>query len=479
MTTPPTTPWTTADILAATNGALVCGDPRQGFDGISIDSRRIIPGQLFVAIVGQKHDGHRFIEEALRCGVQGVVVGSAAVRTLPWHRWRQKGIVVAAVDDTARALGDLAAFHRRRHGVPVVAITGSNGKTSTKDMTAAVLGRRPPILATMGNLNNEIGVPLTLLRLAGHERWAVIELGMNHAGEIARLTDICAPRVGIITNIGPAHLEALRSVEGVRDAKGELLGRLPSGATAILNADDAWSMQLARQTARPVVRFGRSPEVQIGARDVTLRNLTIRFTLTTPQGDIPIRLPTPGAFMVSNALAAAAVGDLAGMSLEEIKAGLEDFRPASGRLTIFQTARGVNVIDDSYNANPASMQAAIGTLAALSAGGRAIWVAGEMRELGPQAAAMHRDVGELAARSGIAKIYATGPHAREIARGARSAGMHDGDIVTGSRQEIADGLSGRTRPGDWILIKGSRAAGMEVIADALRNGEDPPQGTEK
>jgi len=296
----------------------------------------------------------------------------------------------------------------------------------------------------------------------------VVELGTNNPGEIARLTDICSPDIGVITNIGPAHLEGLGSIEGVAREKGSLLNGLRNNGTAVLNADDPRVLQLARQTPNRVVLYGLSAKAAVRATDVQENEAGIRFTLNIADENIPIRLNTPGLFMVTNALAAAGVGYQVGLSVSAIKAGLEAFIPVSGRMNILHTTNGIHIIDDTYNANPDSMQVALNTLKKMRAGSRGIFVAGDMLELGDQAPALHGKIGALAAQSGISRLYARGEFADQVVSGARDAGMPAASTMIGSRREIIDDLIGRLRPGDWLLVKGSRGMAMEKIVREIK-----------
>ncbi len=459
--------WTLADILTATGGRLLTAVPERTFGAISIDSRQIAATDLYVAIEGKTHDGHSFVEAVVAQNVKGIVVAANKASACPAVKLKPPGAAVIAVTDTTRALGDLAAFNRRRAGVSVVAITGSNGKTTTREMTTAVLSQVCDVLATRGNLNNEIGLPLTLLRLAGKHRWAVLELGMNHPGEIRRLTEICAPDIGVITNIGPAHLEGLGSIDGVMRAKGELLEAMPPQGTAVLNADDQQVMKLAGTGPRRVTRYGRFAPADITAADIRPSGDGSRFYLSTPAGGIEVGLGLPGEFMVSNALAAAAVGHIAGIPLPLIQAGLAGVRAVAGRMHVIHTTAGIHLIDDSYNANPGSMAAAIDNLTLVGGTHRRVLVAGDMLELGTQAAALHRQIGARAAAAGLTRLYLTGKHAGSLADGAREQGMAAGDIFIGPHDDILAHLTAWLTPGDWVLIKGSRAMGMEKIVQEL------------
>ena len=465
-------PWMTADLLAATGGDLLSGDMRQFFADISIDSRNIAAGSLFVAIRGQVHDGHRFIPQVVAAGVRGIIVDGSAAETLALESLKRQGVVVIAVKETTRALGDLAGFNRKRAGVSVVAITGSNGKTSTKEMTAAVVARRFRTLSTSGNLNNEIGMPLTLLKLEPRHQWAVLELGMNHAGEIRRLGEICRPDVGIITNIGRAHLEGLGSLDGVMRAKGELLEKIKPGGKVVLNADDPRVMELAKKTDLAVTFFGFSEDAAVRALAVKSTAGAVSFRLVLPAEEIDITLAAAGQFMVYNALAAAGVGLTLGFSAAEIKAGLENFKAVGGRMNIIQTRKRVSIVDDTYNANPASMLAAIAALGELKENNRGILVIGDMLELGHGAETLHREIGAFSARTRTDRLYLTGDYAKAVKAGAVEGGADPGTIFSGTRAEILADLTGRLEAGDWVLVKGSRAMGMEKIVMGLKTWGD-------
>lgn len=467
MTSPQPPPWTISDILTATGGVLLGGPATNRFEAVGIDSRSLQASDFFIAITGDTHDGHHFAEAVVAGGGRGLLLAADAARNLPWPRWAAAGATCIAVADTTRALGDLAAFHRRRLNVPVVAITGSNGKTTTRGMTAEVVSRRFQTLATIGNFNNHIGLPLTLLRLTAAHQWAVLEMGMNHPGEIRRLAALCTPRIGVITNVAAAHLAGLGSLEAVKRAKGELLAELAVDGTAILNADDPRVMELAAETRRRVVRFATEAAAEVRARHLQPAALGTTFDLIVPGERASVTLALPGRFMVANALAAAAVGWTLGIGITEIKAGLEAFRPFAGRMAHRELAGGVHLIDDTYNANPGSMAAAIQTLADLGRSSRRLLVMGDMLELGEQSAALHAASGELAACSGVSALLVAGRFRAAVARGARAGGLPPDRIFEGDREEILAALKTRLRPGDWVLVKGSRGMGMETIVQGL------------
>jgi len=461
-------PWTAEEIIEATRGELLCGDLRRPFAGVSIDSRKISVDDVFVAITGEVHDGHTFISNIVDQGVRGFVINRHKAKPMPIDACKTSDIVCIAVEHTTRALGDMAAYNRLRSHASVIAITGSNGKTTTRRMTTMVLSRRHDTLTAVGNFNNDIGLPLTLLGLATGHRWAVLELGTNNPGEIARLAEICSPDIGVLTNIGPAHLEGLGSIEGVMQEKGDLLKNLGPGGKAILNADDPWVMQLASKIKTEVILYGLSREAAIRAEDVNETKHTISFTLIFAGESISIHLNFPGRFMISNALAAAAVGHQVGLSCGTVKAGLEAFKPVSGRMNIKHMPGGIHLIDDTYNANPASMKAAFATLNTMRAGARGVIVIGDMLELGAQAQSLHHKVGARAARLGISRLSAYGEFAAEVTAGAHDEGMQPTDTFEGTHDEIVEDLKNWLQPGDWLLVKGSRGMAMEKVVQELK-----------
>lgn len=461
-------PWTAGEIMEATGGKLLCGELQHSFAQVFIDSRKVSADGVFIAIIGEVHDGHTFTSDVVDQGGLGLVIDKKEAEHLPIGKWKEKGVTVVAVEDTTRALGDMAAFNRQRSDVSVVAITGSNGKTTTRQMTTAVIAQLYYTLATAGNFNNHIGLPLTLLDLEPEHQWAVVELGTNNPGEIARLAEICTPDIGVITNIGPAHLEGLGSIEGVAREKGSLLKGLHPNGKAVLNADDSRLRHLAHQTAHEVCLYGMAPDAAVRAEDVVEIENGICFTLELAEESLSIRLNSPGRFMVINALAAAAVGNLLGVPAAKIKAGLEAFEPVHGRMNIHHAPNGIHFIDDTYNANPESMKAALTTFKTMRAGATGIFVAGDMRELGSQAASLHRQVGGLAAQSGISRLYACGEYAHTVVAGAIKAGLPAANAITGSREEILEDLVTRLQPGDWVLIKGSRGMAMEKVVEGLK-----------
>jgi UDP-N-acetylmuramoyl-tripeptide--D-alanyl-D-alanine ligase len=455
-------PFRAREVCDWTGAALLRGDAADAFSGVTIDSREVAAGQLFVAIAGPNHDGHDHVEAALSAGAGGCLIetGRAAPRS---------GTVLS-VSDTTRALGDLAGGHRARHSGPLVGITGSNGKTSTKEMCASILECAGPCLKTRGNLNNQYGLPLTLLRRDATDRFAVVELGTNHPGEIARLAEIARPTIGVLNNVGTAHIEFLGSREGIAAEKGALIAALPADGVAVLNGDDPLVMSQAPRTRARIVRFGLSPEMDVRPDRLHWRDGGFAFALVAPQGQVDVHVAGLGEHTVSNALAASAAALSAGATLAQVATGLARHRAVKGRLAPLPLADDVLVIDDTYNANPQSLEVALRELTGGPAcgTGRPIAVIGDMGELGDETDAAHRQAGALAARLGVEELYAVGDWSERVAEGARSAGMGAEHVHASSDWETAaESLAKQLRPGDRVLVKGSRAMRMERIVERI------------
>lgn len=459
-------PFTVAEAAAAVGGRLIAGPAERRIDGVSTDSRTIAPGELFVPIRGERFDGHAFLADALRKGAAAVFVEAGRQAELP-----PLGQACAvAVSNTLGALQDLAAWHRSLFSGPVVAVTGSNGKTTTKDMIAAVLAERFRVLATAGNLNTEIGLALTLLqRDAAHEA-VVLEMGMRGRGQIAALAAVARPSIGVVTNVGPVHLELLGTIEAVALAKRELVEALPAGGVAVLNADDARVAAMAAHTQARVVTYGFGPGAQVRAEDVRSCGLDgVAFRLVCEQGGAEVSLPLPGRHNVANALAAAAVGLSCGLDPESVARGLSAVRPSGMRMQIERLAGDVVVLNDAYNASPLSMAAALQALADLPAA-RRLAVLGDMLELGPVSQEAHLRVGELCAAHGVDLLVTVGERSRDIARGAVRAGMAPSAVTSAAdAEEAARIVCAAVRPGDVVLVKASRGMALERIVAALRN----------
>ena len=435
---------------------------RMEITGVSIDSRTVSAGELFVALRGDRFDGHDFVAAAVRRGAWGALVERSALGARP-------GVLdgpgnVIPVDDTLLALQEMSLIHRRKFSLPVVGITGSNGKTTTKEMLASILRRRGPVLRNEGNLNNHIGVPLTLLRLREQHRAAVIEMGMSGLGEIALLTRLAQPEVGVITNIGPAHLQFLNSTDTVAQAKGELLQGMRPGGTAVLNADDRYFGALSARFAGRTVTFGIDRPADIRAADIEQQQDGTAMTIEAQRETVRVRIRTLGRHNVSNALAATAAATVLGAPLDLVRSGLEDFLPVAMRSEL-RDVKGTRVLADCYNANPASVRAALETLAAMG-GARSVAVLGDMLELGAAAVEAHREAGRAAAALRIGELIAVGPLGRHIAEGAMAAGMARGQVHEAETpSQAAVILRGLARPGDAVLVKGSRGMKMETVLE--------------
>jgi UDP-N-acetylmuramoyl-tripeptide--D-alanyl-D-alanine ligase len=459
-----TIPFRADEVVAWTGGSLLSGSPDARFDGVSIDTRTLRPGMLFVAIRGPRHDAHAYLAEALEAGAAGLLVESG--RTPPAAA---AGRPVIAAPDTTRALGALAAGHRASFRGAVVAITGSNGKTTCKEMCAAILGSVAPCLATKGNLNNEYGLPLTLLQREERHRSVVVELGMNHRGEIARLAAIAKPSVGVITNIGTAHIEFLGSRDEIAREKGDLVAALPADGVAVLNGDDRRALDQASRSAARVLRFGLGPEADVRAERVTaLGERGYAFDLVYGGERQAVHVAGLGEATVPNALAAAAAALAAGCSVADAAQGLAAYQPVGGRMEPLMLPRNIIVINDTYNANPQSVEVALRGLAKLRGGSRGVAVLGDMGELGESADEAHRAAGRLVAELGLDFLFTLGPRAEETARGALEAGMESARVHVGKdHDELGAALRGMLRGNDWVLVKGSRSMRMERVVDAL------------
>ncbi len=431
--------------------------------GISIDSRTIQEGELFVAIKGDRFDGHDFVPEVIKRGAWGALVERTTLEDKFSILGGLKNIL--PVEDTLTALQEMAYSHRRKFAVPIVGITGSNGKTTTKEMLAGILQQQGPVLKNEGNLNNHIGVPLTLLRLNAGHKAAVVEMGMSALGEIDTLARFVGPDVGVITNIGPAHLEFLKSMDLVAQAKGELFNHLKSDGTAVLNADDHYFDTLKKKFSGRVLSFGIDKASDVRASDIRQETDFTDFTIRSDNSTVKVRLRAVGKHNIYNALAAAAAALAMGMSIDIVKYGLDDFMPSALRSELRQV-QGRTVLADCYNANPASMDAALATLISLKSGRKAIAVLGDMLELGTVAVDAHRAIGATAARIGVDLVITLGPLAKQVGEGAIDAGMpRDRVLEAGSQAEAAALLKKLTRPGDIVLIKGSRGMKMEKILE--------------
>lgn len=454
---------TVREIVAVTKGTLIGGEPDRGVGSFSTDTRTLQPGDLFIALKGKTFDGHAFLPQALARGAAGCVISSPPEIPLP------PGFGVIQVEETQWALGQIANLWRGRYPVQVVAITGSNGKTTTKEMTGSILRQGHRVLVSAGNLNNLIGVPLTLFQLREEHQLAVLELGMNTRGEIHRLAEIAEPDVGVITNIGEAHLEFLGSVEEVAEAKGELLPFLSRDRVAVLNLDDPYLRPLLPRVRGRLVTFGLDPRADVRGERIRVRsNGRTHFTLCADGKRQPVHLNVSGRVNVSNALAAAAVGSALGCELDAIAAGLERAPAAAMRMQKILHPSGAVVINDAYNANPTSMEAALETFFRMVKGREAIVVLGDMLELGAVSEVAHRKVGALVARARPALLITLGEGARAIGEGAALNGF-DATRIHGCRDhgEAQAVLRPHLTRAPWILLKASRGMRLEKVLEEL------------
>ena len=447
-----------ADVWEGTNGLLVAGSGPAGgtFARAVIDSRQAAAGDLFFALRGDRADGHDFVAAAIAAGAAGAVV-ERPLQT-------PQDAAVFQVSDTLQALQRLAGYWRRRHDIGVVAVTGSVGKTTAKEIIASVLETRYRVLKSEANINTEIGIPLTLLGLTPQHERAVLELGMHARGDIALLARIAAPiQIGVVTNIGPVHLERLGSMGAIVAAKAELIEALPADGLAVLNGDDARVAALAARTPAQAVLYGLSSQCHVRASDIAAQGLDgISFRLASGGASIPVRCPLPGKHHVYPALAAAAVALHEGFTLDEIAAALAEAR-FDLRLRVLRGPNGCTLIDDTYNASPASMLAALDLLSELP--GRRVALLGDMRELGAAEEAGHRRVGERAA-SACDLLFVIGDRARPLAEAAAAAGLRETRFLDSKEEAIAR-LRREARAGDHLLIKASRALALEDVVDAL------------
>ena len=454
------------EILKATGGAPLRGGPCWSCRGISTDTRTLAAGDLFIALAGENFDGHDYLAKAAERGAAGLLIRADAAKKLAMAPGE---LPVIAVPDTLRALGDIARDWRQRFQIPVVAITGSSGKTTTKEMIATIASRTRNTLKTEGNLNNRIGVPLTLLRLRKNHEIAVVEMGTNSPGEIAMLAAIALPDVGLITNIGPAHIEGLGSLDAIREEKGSLFEVMAGRGAAILNHDDPAIGVLAGRLQGKRVTFGLGPDAAITARRVeTVGPEGVRFDLVIDGIGAPVFLAAAGEHNVRNALAAAAAAWTLGFDRSQIAAGLAAFRPVPGRTEIRQLGNGAHLVIDTYNANPASVREALKTLQGLRGNGKAVVILGDMLELGERSEEWHEEIGALLANTDIQDLFLKGSLTKALAAGAIRMGFPAERIAFfDDPQQVVSSLRSWLKKGDWVLIKGSRKMKMEAVAENM------------
>ena len=459
--------WTLAHVLMATGGKFFCGRTEAGFRRVCTDTRNLEPGDLFLALTGDKFNGHDFVDEAMRKGASGFVVSEEPEKDL--------SVPVILVGDTLKALGDMAAYRRSlMHDLQVIAITGSSGKTTIKEMTAFMMAKEYNILKTEGNFNNLIGMPMSMLPVGYHHDFAVMEMGMNQPGEIARLTEIADPDIACIANIQDAHLAGLKDVNGVAKAKGELFAGVKAWGKLVVNIDDSRVRKIARRCHQKKITFGKGPKAEVrGLRAKSLGERGMAFTLQIGKKAARVRIKSLGAHNVINSLAAAAMGHAAGMKFGDIVKGLEGFAPYEKRMQVEKLVGGIKMVNDCYNANPSSMLAALETMQHMDHDNKKIVILGDMLELGRQSNAAHSFLGQTVAKLKFDYLLTVGSYADKVVGGAYKAGMAKKKaMVFADKKDITAWLSkmiekGELGAGDWVLLKGSRGMKMETITQEM------------
>lgn len=458
---------TCSDILKATGGHLLRGDTEASFLGLSTDSRTLKRGEIFLALRGEHLDGHAFVREALDKDAAGGIVQNGRLSSAVAESFKSKLLI--AVPETLRALGDMARFWRDKFSLPIIGVTGSNGKTSTKEMIAYLLEEKFRVLKSPGNFNNLVGLPLTLLDLEPSHEIAVVEMGTNVPGEIKRLAEIARPTVGIITNIGQAHLEGMGSLEFLIKEKGELFRTIGEEGILVVNQNDPHVSVLARDFLARKIGFGIDTEADVMIDRVQWRGVQgVQFRLTVGKERTLVDFPLMGLQSVHNVAAAVAVASLFEMSVEDIKRRLERFKPLPMRMEII-SLRGVTFINDAYNANPPNVEMALRTLSYTKGKGRSFVVLGDMLELGDISRVAHQAVGRLIGTLNVAGVFLLGDHASDVAEDAIQEGMNPRKVwIVKSHHEIANLLKDLVQPGDWILVKGSRQMRMETVIEIFK-----------
>jgi UDP-N-acetylmuramoyl-tripeptide--D-alanyl-D-alanine ligase len=458
------------DVAAATAGEILQGNPAMTVGGISIDSRKLGPGDFFVAIRGERFDGHQFVGDVLARGASGVLLDTVP-GNVSYGRENAGAPVLIRAKDTTVALQDVARHVRRRAGSKVVAITGSAGKTTTKEVTAELLGARYKVFRNKGNLNNHIGLPLSLLELRDRPDVAVVELGMNHSGEIRTLVAIAEPDVRVWTNVGDAHLGFFESPDAIADAKGEILEHATPDTVLIANANDRRITSRVAGFPGRVVTFGIETKADVEARGVEALGLDgTAATMHTPLGEARIRTPLLGMGNLANVLAASAVALELGVPLADIAERIASLRPAAHRGELLRLPGGVTIVDDSYNSSPSALMRALETIGAATGSARKAAVLGEMLELGTHAERLHAECGRAAAAVGLSWLITVGGEAaKSMAAAAVSSGMPATAVkYVGTREDAVTAALEKVRPGDLLLVKGSRGIGTDHVVDRLR-----------
>ncbi len=460
---------TCSEILNATGGRLLRGNRETAFFGLSTDSRTLKKGEVFLTLRGEHYDGHTFVPDALDKGAAGAIVENGHINSGVTESFKSEALIV--VPEALRALGDIAKFWRNSFSIPIVGITGSNGKTSTKEIIAFLLEERYRVLKSRGSFNNLVGLPLTLLDLESSHEIAVLEMGTNMPGEIERLAEIAQPTVGVITNIGEVHLEGMGSLEVLIKEKGELFRRIGEKGVVAINRNDPHVSALASDCQARKVAFGIETETHVMIDRIQWRGVKgVRFRLTVGQDSAFIDLPVMGVQFVHNVAAAVAVASIFEISATDMKDRLKRFKPPPMRMEIIPFGE-VTYINDAYNANPPSVEMALKTLSRAVGKGRAFVVLGDMLELGDISRRAHKEVGRIIGELNIAGLFLLGDHATHVAAGATEAKMNPSNVrIANSHNEIAGFLKDLVRPGDWVLVKGSRRMEMEKVITILREG---------
>jgi len=460
---------TVREVASAMGGKIVSGPPDTPLSGLSTDSRALDPGQAFLALKGERYDGHDFLSAAVKGGAAAVIVETPS--TVP-QVVSAENVAAISVRSTLEALGDLALWWRKQWQGRVIAITGSNGKSTTKEIAASILFLEANIKKSPGNYNNLIGLPLTILSLKGVHQAAVLEMGMNRPGEIGRLTQIADPHIGLITNIAQAHLEGLGNLQGVVEAKAELLETMSSHATAILNGDDERYAELAPRFSGRKITFGLGSMNEVRAENIRkVGDNAQAFDICLAEERIRVRVRLPGIHNVLNALGGAAIAYGLSLSNGSITRGLEQFVPLKGRFQVTRLNGDIRIIDDTYNANPSSLGAALNTVQELRSEKQGLIVGfGEMLELGSQAPQLHRDAGRLIAETGTRYLVALGEHGAQIVEGACEGGMDKAQThLATSHGEMIDVLKAQVREHDIVFLKGSRRVFLDKVVDDMKD----------
>jgi UDP-N-acetylmuramoyl-tripeptide--D-alanyl-D-alanine ligase len=459
---------TVREVASAMGGRIISGPSDVLVNGLSTDSRTVTPGQTFLALKGERYDGHDFLSAAVKGGAAGVIVETSTV--VP-QELSARNLAVIRVGSTLEALGDLALWWRKQWAGTVIAITGSNGKSTTKEMAASILSLKASTRKSPGNYNNLIGLPLTILSLEGVHQVAVLEMGMNRPGEIKRLTQIADPHIGLITNIAQAHLEGLGTVQGVVEAKAELLVMMSGHATAILNGDGEQYADLASRFSGRTITFGLGHMNEVRAENIhKVGDYAQAFNILLAQERIPVQLTLLGIHNVLNALGGAAIAYGLSLPGESIARGLEQFVPLKGRFQVTGANGGIRIIDDTYNANPSSLGAALDTVQELRSRNQGLVVGlGEMLELGAEAPQLHRDAGRLIAGTGARYLVALGEHGAQVVEGAWEGGMDKSQThLATSHAEMIDALKAQVREHDIVFLKGSRRVSLDKVVHVMK-----------